>query len=75
MHLRVKNRYAILTAAHCIPKTVKFNNKLHKVETNTHYPTIESMLSIYLGIHDIAFLRNHTQNRVTVSNVIRVKIL
>lgn len=46
----------VLTAAHCIPTKAKFrhNGQLYTigVSLNSHYPTLESMLSVYLGVQD-----------------------
>ena len=46
----------VLTPAHCIPTKAKFrhNGQLYTigVSLNSHYPTLESMLSVYLGVQD-----------------------
>ena len=56
------DKYTILTAAHCVSRVVYFtyNDVDYKgyVEPNKLYPTIESMYSVYLGLHDISTLKN-----------------
>ena len=46
----------VLTAAHCIPTTIDFTylgvSYTGNVVTNAYYPTLESMIVIYLGLQD-----------------------
>ena len=50
------DRQTILTAAHCIPSTVSFTyagvSYTGQVYTNSYYPTIASMFTVYLGLQD-----------------------
>ena len=50
------DRQTVMTAAHCIPTTVTFNYAgeayTRPVVTNSLYPTIASMFSVYLGLQD-----------------------
>ena len=52
----------LLTAASCIPTTVTFTylgvTYTVQVNTNSNYPTIESMLSVYLGVQNISSIKN-----------------
>ena len=53
------NLYTILTAAHCIASSVDIEDVSYPVTTNTRYPTLESMFKIYIGAHDISFLKKN----------------
>ncbi|CAF0932525.1 unnamed protein product [Brachionus calyciflorus] len=44
----------ILTAAHCIVKSVKILDDVIKVEPNTFYASVEAMYTVYLGLHKIS---------------------
>lgn len=50
------DRRTILTAGHCIFAHVSYNDNgkevVVPVQSNIHNPTIESMYSVYLGLHD-----------------------
>ena len=52
----------VLTAAHCIPTTVSFTYLgviyTVQVNTNSYYPTIESMLAVYLGVQNKSSIQN-----------------
>jgi secreted trypsin-like serine protease len=53
----------ILTAAHCIPTTVTFTYEgviyTGQVILNSYYPTIQSMLAIYLGVQNKSSISNY----------------
>jgi len=69
-------RNVILTAAHCIPKIVKFtyNSNIYStlVEPNEYYPTYGSMFSVLLGVQDKSTTSSNTV-LVGVSQVITVR--
>ncbi len=69
-------RNVILTAAHCIPKTVRFtyNSIIYttSVEPNQYYPTYGSMYSVSLGVQDKS-TSSSTTIEVGVGEVIQVK--
>ena len=50
------DRKTVLTAAHCIitEAETKYKNKTYKIsiKPNEYYPTIESMVTVYLGLHN-----------------------
>jgi hypothetical protein len=71
---RVKSLFAVLSAAHCFPKRVKMSKKYYKVEPNSYYPTLESMVSVYLGLHNIKYLNDSSSNLVNVSHLLIVSI-
>ena len=70
----------ILTAAHCLAKnSFKYVYKAQEYnlmfKSNSKYPTIESMYTLYFGVNDISFLKSIQSTNVvmrTVSRVIRV---
>lgn len=64
------DRLTILTAAHCIIKTIYLQNREIKVVPNEYYPTIESMYKVYLGVHDKTMI-NFVQN---IQPAIEVKV-
>ena len=53
----------VLTAASCIPTTVTSTylgvTYTVQVNTNDYYPTIESMLAVYLGVQNISSILNN----------------
>ena len=57
------DRKTILTAAHCIIDTVDYTDingtyQTAPVETNSYYPTIGSMYSVYVGLYDKSSINN-----------------
>ena len=52
----------VLTAAHCIPTAITFMymgvTYTIPIITNNYYPTMESMLAVYLGVHNISSIQN-----------------
>ena len=50
------DRKTIMSAAHCVIDTFdqEYNGKIYKIKVapTTQYPTIESMYSVYTGLHD-----------------------
>lgn len=46
------DRNTVLTAGHCYIDTVDYDYQTYKVVPNNFYPTIASMYTIYLGIHN-----------------------
>jgi hypothetical protein len=52
----------------------KFNGKEydHKVEPNSFYPTIESMFSVYLGVHNKSMLNKPPVVKMNVKKFILV---
>ena len=73
------DRKTILTAEHCIVKEVEitYNNKIYygKVYTNSDYPTIASMYTVYLGLQDRTVISNLNISpgvKMSVSQVIEV---
>ncbi len=70
-------RNVVLTAAHCIPKTVEYsydgNPYETDVEPNSYYPTVGSMHKVYLGFHDLNEIgSSSTGVEMEVSEVIPV---
>lgn len=69
------DRNTLLTAAHCIQKNVRFiyNNLYYMTEvtTSSEFPTIESMYTVYLGVHDRTKLDQSPAIRVSVKKVYR----
>ena len=70
--IKVKSVYCVISAAHCFPKSVKMNGKYYTVETNNFYPTMESMISVYLGVHNNKHLTNNSRHLVSVSHLVVV---
>ncbi len=71
----------VLTAAHCIRKnsfSYFYKDKEYNLmfKTNSEYPTLESMYTVYLGLNDISNYSDFT-NLVSrsVSRIIRVRKL
>jgi hypothetical protein len=58
------DKSTILTAAHCLPKEITFSYQSQQytvpVEPNEFYSSIESMYTIYLGLHDLNNLDTFT---------------
>lgn len=54
------DRYTILSAAHCIVSEFQMGY-FEKIEIvpNKYYPTYESMFTIYAGVYNISFHKNH----------------
>ena len=56
------NPRVVMTAGHCIPSSVVYSYYGYPmtlpVLPNAYYPTLESMLSVYSGVHDISFVLN-----------------
>ncbi len=54
------DKTTVLSAAHCVTKTVSFSYGLNTytfpVTTNSEYPTLSSMYTIYLGLQDSSVL-------------------
>ena len=52
----------VLTAAHCLPTSISFTylgvTYTGAVTTNSYYPTIESMLAVYLGVYNKSSIAN-----------------
>lgn len=75
------NRNTVLTAAHCIVKEIEFTyESAHyslTVTPNMFYPTFESMISVYLGVHYSEFIISNGVTapavKADVSKIIRVK--
>lgn len=64
----VISKKAILTAAHCIQRTVKLSNVEYPVITNKYNPTLGSMYMVYLGLQDKSDLSTGTL--VPISQII-----
>lgn len=63
----------ILTAAHCLEDGyITIDGRSIKIVPNQFYPSYESMLKIYLGVHDISFLLSNS-NPTAPGQVIGVK--
>jgi hypothetical protein len=58
------DKSTILTAAHCLPKEILFSYQSQQyslpVVPNEFYSSIESMYTIYLGLHDLNNLDEST---------------
>lgn len=63
----------VLTAAHCIVKEFDYYIFGYvyslTIKLNEFFPTMESMFSVYLGVHDSSFLRSNQQLPPTVSKL------
>ena len=73
------DRTTVLTAAHCIVESFNFryNGKAYEiiVKPTNLYPTIESMYSVYSGIHDFSQIGiDQNINQHSVSKLIKVNI-
>lgn len=70
------NRNTILTAAHCIPSKVYYQEIYEvPVQTNSYKPTFGSMFTVYLGMNDISGVSSGDLKGgvlMTVSDVYRV---
>ena len=51
----------ILTASHCIQKSVRLSGQSYPVTTNQYHPTLGSMYKAYLGLQDKSDLNAATQ--------------
>jgi V8-like Glu-specific endopeptidase len=79
------DKSTILTASHCIigsfDQTINGTTYILPIELNDKYPTYESMLTVYLGIHDLSNLGSNNDNNISpvvkmkVSRIIKVKHL
>jgi hypothetical protein len=67
------DRRTIITAAHCISDTIKFeydgSNYQIALEPTAYYSTIESMFKVYLGVYDV----DDTNSHYNVKSIIKVK--
>jgi secreted trypsin-like serine protease len=77
------NSYTVLTAAHCVSPSFTYSLSGTDVEltvqTNSKFPTFESMITLYLGVYNKNFLdygKPVPANvvKATVSKMIRVKL-
>lgn len=64
----------VLTAAHCISTSISYtyngNQYSYTIVTNSQYPTMGSMYTVYLGAHDITNLNSAVSR--SVSKVVKV---
>jgi hypothetical protein len=69
-----------LTAAHCIlddslDQTINGITYILPIELNDKYPTYESMITVYLGIHDLSDIgSNNDNNDNNISPVVKMKV-
>ena len=75
------DRKTILTAAHCIQNSVTYTDLFGikisiPVNVNSFNPTLGSMYSVYVGLHDKSDLNNlqYPAAKMSVNNVIRVSL-
>lgn len=75
------NRNTVVTAAHCVPSSVEvyYNGQLYSIDvvTNPLKPTLGSMFTVYLGMHDISGVDNGDLKggvKMNVINVYKVKL-
>ncbi len=79
------DRQTVLTTSNCFPsgrrlKSKTSNATIFEIYPNNYYPSYESMMTIYLGLHDFSILdKNETDIfpavKVSVSKLNRVKLL
>lgn len=62
----------IVTAAHCYIDTLNYGFTQITIEPNEYYPTIESMYSVYLGVHNKDSIGQPASN-ISISSYKRVK--
>jgi secreted trypsin-like serine protease len=66
-------RQKVLTAAHCIPTTVTFTyagvSYSGQVTLNSQYPTLASMFTVHLGLHDKSKLNISPSVAMNVSSI------
>jgi hypothetical protein len=69
----------VVSAAHCVIKEFDYYIFGYvyslRIKLNEFYPTIESMFSIYLGVHETSFLKTNEQLSPTVSKLGTSKII
>ncbi len=69
----------VVSAAHCVIKEFDYYIFGYvyslKIKLNEFYPTMESMFSIYLGVHETSFLKTNEQLPPTVSKLGTSKII
>ena len=72
-------RKTVLTAAHCIQGSISYtyggNDYVYTVKLNEDYPTLESMFTVYLGVHDRTQLLANGVVSSSVARVTKVRIL
>lgn len=72
------DKTTVLTAAHCIVNVIYYRNPVtggqssYNVVTNEFHPTIGSMFTVYLGLHDRTQLTSSGSEQMSVSNVYKV---
>lgn len=72
------DRSTVLTAAHCIVQTFDYTEqsgrrKTYQVTPNQFYPTLGSMYTIRLGLHDTENTNSPGVQSIVASDVIRVR--
>lgn len=71
------DRKTLLTAGHCLLDKVYFNGQIVIVEPNSFYPTLGSMYTVFLGIHNVTQAKTGAKLTsgiaMNVSRFIRVK--
>ncbi len=73
------NHYKIITAAHCITDVYTYINNGQNIrrllKPTTIYPTIESRLLVYLGLHSISNLQFNPKHSAVAFEVSKINIV
>lgn len=72
------DRKTVLTAGHCILESIDYSGQTIYLKPNRFYPTVGSMYTVYLGIHNTSEAKSNlkltTGIAINGSRVIRVKL-
>lgn len=69
------DKETVITAAHCIRKTVELNGKIYSIKTDSIFQTIESMYTVYLGVNDVNDLNGSDVQKMNVKKIIVVSFV